>query len=479
MGKPTGFLEYGRKKTPYRAVKERVKDYKAVEKRLSPAEIKQQAARCIDCGVPFCHSLGCPVYNLIPEWNDLVYKGRWKEAFERLSLSNCLPEITGRICPAPCEAACTLSINDSPVAIREIELAVIEYAFEKGWAGILKPVPGTGKNIAIIGSGPAGLAAALTLRKKGHGVTVYEKDAKAGGILRYGIPDFKLEKWVIERRLDMMRKSGIKFETGVQAGVDIDAAKLRKNFDALIITTGAGEPRDMEVPGRKLKGIFFAMDYLSASNRFVASGAKGNPAIPAKNRSVLVVGGGDTGSDCIGTARRQGAKNIYQYEIMPKPAEWNKIWNPEWPEWPLILRESSSQQEGADRQWSVLIKSFKGSGGKVGSAECVRVRWEKGPRGKMSMVEIPGSGFSLKTDMVVLAMGFVHAEHSALLKALGVEFDDRGNIKTKEDYRSSAKGVFASGDAATGASLAVRAIFHGQRSALSADTFLTTAKPTK
>jgi len=472
MGKPSGFLEYGRKKAHYRDVKERIKDYRAVEKTLSDAEIKKQAARCMDCGVPFCHSLGCPLYNLIPEWNDLVYKGKWKDAFERLSLSNCLPEITGRICPAPCEAACTLSVSDSPVAIRSIELAIIEYAFDKGWAGILKPASETGKKIAVIGSGPAGLAAALTLRKKGHAVTVCEKDDNAGGILRYGIPDFKLEKWVIERRLDMMKKSGIVFKTGVEAGVDIKAAELRKSFDAIIITAGAGEPRDIEAPGRKLKGIYFAMDYLSASNKFVSSGSKGEPAVSAKNKSVLVVGGGDTGSDCIGTARRQGAKSIYQYEIMPKPPEWDKSWNPAWPDWPLILRESSSQQEGAEREWSVLIKSFKGAGGRVAGAECVRVKWEKDSRGKMSMTEIPGSSFSLKMDLVILAMGFVRVEHSALLKSLGVEFDSRGNIKTTDDYSTSVKGVFAAGDASTGASLAVRAIFHGQRAAFSADAYL-------
>jgi len=358
------------------------------------------------------------------------------------------------------------------VAIRSIELAIIEYAFDKGWAGILKPASETGKKIAVIGSGPAGLAAALTLRKKGHAVTVCEKDDNAGGILRYGIPDFKLEKWVIELRLDMMKKSGIVCKTVVEAGVDIKAAELRKSFDAIIITAGAGEPRDIEAPGRKLKGIYFAMDYLSASNKFVSSGSKGEPAVSAKNKSVLVVGGGDTGSDCIGTARRQGAKSIYQYEIMPKPPEWDKSWNPAWPDWPLILRESSSQQEGAEREWSVLIKSFKGAGGRVAGAECVRVKWEKDSRGKMSMTEIPGSSFSLKMDLVILAMGFVRVEHSALLKSLSVEFDSRGNIKTTDDYSTSVKGVFAAGDASTGASLAVRAIFHGQRAAFSADAYL-------
>ena len=472
MGNPSGFLEYKRKKAKYRAVKERIKDYRAVEKVFSTAEIKREAARCIDCGVPFCHSLGCPVYNLIPEWNELVYKGRWREAFERLCFCNPLPEITGRICPAPCEAACTLSINDSPVAIRQIELAIIEHGFEKGFEKFFKPFAETGKKAAVIGSGPAGLAAALTLRKKGHSVTVYEKADKLGGILRYGIPDFKLEKWVIDRRLDMMRKSGIKFKTKIEAGIDISAKAMGKNFDAILVTTGAGEPRDLKVRGRGLKGICFAMDYLEKSNKFVSSIKSSLKEFSAKNKAVLIVGGGDTGSDCIGTARRQGAKNIYQYEIMPKPAEWNKSWNSEWPEWPLILRESSSQQEGVERQWSVLIKSFKGSGGKVRRAECVRVKWKKGPRGKMSMIEISGSGFSLKTDMVVLAMGFVHVEHNTLLKAMGVEFDDRGNIKTARNYETSVKGVFAAGDASTGASLAVRAIFHGSQAGKAVSEFL-------
>ncbi|MFH1618720.1 MAG: glutamate synthase subunit beta [bacterium] len=424
MGKPSGFMEYPRKTAPYRPVSKRVKDYKDVAGSLSREEIAVQAARCMDCGVPFCHGLGCPLFNLIPECNDLVYKGAWKEALMRLQITNVFPEITSRVCPAPCEAACTLAINDSPVTVRQIELAVVERGFEEGWVTPPVPQKEIKRKIAVIGSGPAGLAASWVLKKYGFSVTVFEKSAKAGGILRYGIPDFKLEKWVLERRIELMKKAGIKFETGVNVGEDVKASYLRRSFDAVLLAPGAGYPRDIDIPGRGLKGIYFAMDYLTGSNRCVSGEVQGKDIISAKNRTVLVIGGGDTGSDCIGTASRQGAKKICQIEILPAPPPWDKDSNPSWPDWPQILRTSSSQEEGAERQWSVMTKSFSGKDNKVTNAECVRVEWEKTSGGVIPR-EIPGSGFTIKADIVFLAMGFLHAEHSRLLKDLKIEFDGK------------------------------------------------------
>lgn len=473
MGKTTGFMEYISKTAPYRPVKERIKDYKDVRTYLSEEDVREQAARCMDCGIPFCHCTGCPVYNLIPEWNDLVYKGKWEEALRRLEKTNMLPEITGRVCPAPCETSCTLSINNSPVTIKQIELAIIEYGFNKGWVKPVLPSKKIAKKIAIVGSGPAGLSAAQYLRQTGYAVTIFEKSDKIGGILQYGIPDFKLEKWVIERRLKLMKESGIKFETNVNVGEDIFYRYLKKTFNIILLTIGAEQPRDLAVPGHALKGIYFAMDYLSQSNQYVAGNLKKDDIISAKDKRVLVIGGGDTGSDCIGTINRQGGKKIYQFEILPKPEEWKESWNPKWPEWPLILRTSSSHEEGVEREWSILIKRFAGKNNKVQEIHCSRIEWKSaGKDQRPQMVEIPQSEFTIKVDMVLLAMGFIHVEHNKFLKDIGIEFNQQGNIKTNEKYATNIKGVFAAGDSGTGASLVVRAIFHGQESAKSIDTFL-------
>jgi glutamate synthase (NADPH/NADH) small chain len=473
MGKTTGFLDYPRVTGRYRPRDERTKDYREISIPLPGDDLAKQGARCMDCGIPYCHALGCPVYNLIPEWNDCLYRGEWKEALRRLEATNNLAEITGRVCPAPCETACTLSINSAPVTIKQIELAIIENGFAQGWVVPHPPRKESGKKVAIIGSGPAGLSAAQQLRRAGHRVTVFEKSAKIGGILRYGIPDFKLEKWVIDRRLKQMADEGIVFETGVLIGEDISVRYLRRTFDAVLLTVGAGHPRDLQVPGRGLEGVCFAMDYLTQSNRTVSGEAKPEKAISAKDKTVLVIGGGDTGSDCVGTAIRQGAKKVYQYEILPKPPLWENSTNPSWPYWPNILRTSSSHEEGCEREWSVLTKQFSGRDIRVEEGRFARIEWNTdAENGRQKMVEVPGSEFTLKLDLVLLAMGFLHAEHNRLTDELGVEFDDKGNIKCREVCTTSVDGVFVAGDAGTGASLVVRAIYHGREAAKAVNQYL-------
>src|SRR5512133_1791435 len=474
MGKASGFLDYNRVTGKYLPVEERLKNYNEFTIQLPAEELKTQGARCMDCGIPYCHAMGCPVYNLIPEWNDAVYKGDWREAMLRLELTNNLPEITGRMCPAPCETACTLSYNSAPVTIKQIELSIIEKAWKEGYIVPRPPMRETGKKVAIIGSGPAGLAAAQQLRRMGHSVTLFEKAQKLGGILRYGIHDFKLEKWVIDRRVEQMQAEGVQFATNVIIGEDISARYLKRTFDVILLTMGAGEPRDLSVPGRGLDGIHYAMDYLTQSNRLVSGElSKEQQTINAKNKTVLVIGGGDTGSDCVGTANRQGAKKVYQYEIMPKPQVWTDSTNPNWPYWPNILRTSSSHDEGCERDWSITTRNFSSTTTQVQEGHFARVEWKKDANGQMKMVEIPGSEFSLKVDLVLLAMGFVHVQHSKLLEDLAIEFDNRGNIKSSGGYSTSADGVFTAGDAGTGASLVVRAIFHGRESAKQIDEYLT------
>ncbi len=473
MGKSDGFLEYNRSLAPKRPVPERLKDYQEITKPLLGEEIHKQGARCMDCGIPFCHAIGCPISNLIPEWNDAVYRGQWHDAFERLSLTNNLPEVTGRVCPAPCETACTLAINCAPVTIEQIEFSIIEKAFAEGWVKPKPPQKETGKKIAIVGSGPAGLSATQQLRRMGHCVTLYEKSSKIGGLLRFGIPDFKLEKWVLDRRIEQMKAEGVRFEVNVDVGVSLSAEELKKNFDAILLTMGAGAPRDLRVPGRELSGVHFAMDFLTLSNKAISGEIPSDGIISARGKTVLVIGGGDTGSDCVGTANRQGAKKVYQFEILPKPREWKESWNPSWPQWPLILRTSTSHEEGCERDWAITTKQFAGKDGKVHEAHCVRVQWELDKAtGQYSMKEIPGSEFVLQTDLVLLAMGFVHVEHCKLLTGLGVQFDARGNVQTNGSYMSSVPSVFAAGDTVRGASLVVWAISQGRQVAQAIDSFL-------
>ncbi|MBN1575098.1 MAG: glutamate synthase subunit beta [Chitinispirillaceae bacterium] len=473
MGKFTGFLDYPRIAGTYRPVEERIGHYREFTVAPDEETLRQQGARCMDCGIPYCHAIGCPLYNLIPEWNDAIYKGDWREALVRLEATNNLPEITGRICPAPCETSCTLSINGAPVTIKQIELAIIERGFKKGWVVPRPPRIETGRRVAVVGSGPAGLAAAQQLRRAGHTVTLFEQSEKAGGLLRYGIPDFKLEKWVIDRRIEQMRAEGVRFETNVVIGEDISARYLKKTFDVILLALGAGEPRDLQVPGRGLEGIHFAGDYLTQSNRCIAGEIGDHERrISAKDKTVLVIGGGDTGSDCVGTANRQGARKIYQFEIMPKPLEWKEAFNPNWPFWPTILRTSSSHEEGCERDWNILTKQFTGKDIRVEEGHFARVEWQPQSDGKPSkMVELSGSGFTLKIDLVLLAMGFLHVRHNKLLEDLEVTFDSRSNIAYNDQYATSSPVVFTAGDAGMGASLVVRSIFQGREAAKAIDNY--------
>jgi glutamate synthase (NADPH/NADH) small chain len=464
MGKPTGFKEFDRQDRKYAPVEERVKHFRDFVVPLAPEELNKQAARCMDCGIPFCHN-GCPVNNIIPDFNDLVYRNEWKEAFITLDSTNNFPEFTGRICPAPCEAACTLNIDDKPVTIKTMECAIIDRAYEEGW---VQPRPAawrTGKSVAVIGSGPAGMAAAQQLARAGHDVHLYEKNHKAGGLLRYGIPDFKMEKHLIDRRAAQLEAEGVRFETGVHVGVDIEASDLLKKFDAVLLTGGSEKPRDLPVPGRDLDGIEFAMDFLPQQNRRVGGEPVGNvKEILAGGKHVVVIGGGDTGSDCIGTSFRQGALSVTQIEIMPAPPEReNKPLV--WPNWPMKMRTSSSQAEGAARDFAVNTVSFEGENGRVTALNCVRVDDKFQP--------VPGTEFQLKADLVLLAMGFVHPVHEGLLQQLGVALDGRGNVNADTiRYQTSVAKVFAAGDMRRGQSLVVWAIREGRQAARAVDLYL-------
>ena len=472
MGEPGGFLKYQRQEVGHRAVAERITDYREFDIPLQEGEIRDQAARCMDCGIPFCHGItGCPVENNIPDFNDMVYHGRWQEACDNLHATNNFPEFTGRVCPAPCESACTLNVNDNPVLIQHIESQIVERGFQEGW---VKPMPNahqTGKRVAVVGSGPAGLAAAQQLVRAGHEVVVFEKDDRAGGLLRYGIPDFKLEKRSIDRRLEQLVAEGVGFQCGVTVGEDISSRYLQKMFDCVCLTMGAGQPRDLNVPGRKNENILFAMDYLTQQNRVGA----GDPiseatTVTAQDKIVVVIGGGDTGSDCVGTARRQGAQEIHQLEILPKPPDTRAPDTP-WPLWPRMMRTSSSHEEGCERQWSVTTKKFSGGGGiQVEQLHCCRVEWVKEGKAWIPK-ELPATDFVLRADLVLLAMGFVHVVHEGLVQALDLELDDRGNIKT-DRHQTSQPWVFAAGDAALGASLVVRAIKSGRDAAAAIDHWL-------
>src|SRR5262252_3612260 len=468
MGKITGFLEYEREDRHYEPVEERIKHWREFVRPLPEEENKKQAARCMDCGFPYCHT-GCPVNNQIPDFNDLVYQGNWEEASRNLHSTNNFPEFTGRICPAPCEASCTLNIDDNPVTIKTIECAIVDRAWENGWVRPEIPEDKTGKKVAVIGSGPAGLACAQQLARAGHDVHVYEKYAKAGGLLRYGIPDFKMEKVVIDRRIAQMEAEGVTFHYGVHVGGSaagaIDPRELLNQYDALALTGGAEAPRDLPIPGRDLEGIHFAMDFLPQQNRRVSGEPSSGAAdIFATDKHVVVIGGGDTGSDCIGTSFRQGAKSVTQLEIMPAPPE-RENKGLTWPNWPLKMRTSSSQAEGAVREFAVLTQNFSGENGKVRKLHCVKVDDKFKP--------LPGTEFELDAELVLLAMGFVHPVHEGLLKLLGIDLDQRGNVRANlVDYQTSRPNVFSAGDMRRGQSLVVWAIREGRLCAQAIDRFL-------
>ncbi len=464
MGKVTGFLEIDRQDRKYAPAADRIRNYNEFVIPLSEESTRNQAARCMNCGIPYCHN-GCPVNNQIPDWNDLVYLGNWEEASRNLHSTNNFPEFTGRICPAPCEASCTLNIDDVPVTIKSIECAIVDKAWENGWIRPEIAAEKTGRKVAVIGGGPSGLAAAQQLARAGHNVHLFERQRKAGGLLRYGIPDFKMEKHLIDRRVAQMESEGVTFHYDSHIGVTQDAGQLVDSFDAVVLCGGAEKPRDLAIPGRELAGVHFAMDFLPQQNRRVSKEAPlDNRPILAGGKHVIVIGGGDTGSDCIGTSVRQGALSVTQLEIMPKPPDKeNKMLT--WPDWPLKLRTSSSHQEGAERDFSVLTKSFTGENGEVKKLHCIRVDG--------AMKDIPGSEFELKADLVLLAMGFVSPVHDGMLKSLDLRIDPRGNIEANvKDYRTSRDKVFSAGDMRRGQSLVVWAIREGRHAARSVDEFL-------
>ncbi len=472
MGDIKGFLKVKRAPVQHRPVYERLKDFRDVAILPPEEHSKEQASRCMDCGVPFCH-WGCPIGNYIPEWNDLVFRGAWPRAFSLLDATNNLPEVTGRICPAPCESACVLGINDDPVTIREDELAIIEDAFKKGYIKARPPVQRTGKTAAVVGSGPAGLACAAQLNRAGHTVTVFERDKGIGGILRFGIPDFKLEKHIIDRRVAIWKKEGVLFETGVNVGVDVSVSRLLKDFDAVSLCGGSRIPRDLNIEGRHLKGVHYAMDYLIQSNRRVAGeDIPVDQLIDARGKKVVVIGGGDTGADCVGVAHRQGAQRVVQIELMPQPPTCRTRDYP-WPKYPMLLKTSTSHEEGGQREWSILTKKFIGREGRVGKLACTKVEFAGGADKTCPVMrEMPGTLFEIEADVVVLALGFLHPEKAALLEDLKLQLDPRGNVKTDDRFMTSRKGVFAAGDMRRGQSLIVWAISEGRRAAHHIDTYL-------
>jgi glutamate synthase (NADPH/NADH) small chain len=475
MGKPTGFLEVERVDRGYEKPAARKRSWQEFVHPLLQPELRAQASRCMDCGIPFCHE-GCPVNNLIPNWNDLIYRDQWRQALTALHSTNNFPEFTGRICPAPCEAACTLNIDDNPVTIKTIECAIVDRGWEEGWITPQIAARQTGKRVAVVGSGPAGMACAQQLARAGHAVTLFEKADRIGGLLRYGIPDFKMEKHPIDRRVAQMAAEGVEFRTSVEVGTSVAVAELLTDYDALALTGGAEHSRDLEVPGRELAGIHFAMDYLPQQNKRNAGDNEAIAAprgtITAAGKHVIVIGGGDTGSDCIGTANRQGAASIIQLEILPMPPEReNKAAT--WPDWPLKLRTSSSQEEGCERDWAVLTKRATGGNGHIEALECVRVDWTQDAGGRWTMQEAPDSTFELKADLVLLAMGFLGPRRSGMIEQAGVALDPRGNVAaTVRDYQTSVPKIFAAGDMRRGQSLVVWAIREGRQCARAIDEFL-------
>ncbi|MCU0848271.1 MAG: glutamate synthase subunit beta [Spirochaetes bacterium] len=472
MGDPTGFLKVKRMESGYRPVEERIRDFGEVEKLLPEDDRRLQASRCMDCGVPFCH-WACPVSNIMPEWQDAIYRDDWREAYDILQETNCFPEFTGRVCPAPCEASCVLAINDEAVTIRQNELAVIEKAFQEGYVRPRPPKTRNGKKVAVIGSGPAGLACGDRLNKKGYTVTVFESADSVGGYLRFGIPDFKLDKNIIDRRVNLLREEGLQIRTRTDVGgEDISIEEVRNEFDAVCLAIGARKARNLAVEGRELVGIHFALEYLVQQNRIVRGDRiYENDLIKALNKNVVVIGGGDTGADCVGTANRQGAKKITQIEILPEPPR-RRSENEPWPLWPKLLKTSSSHEEGGVRMWNVLARSFTGEHGWVKKILASRVQWEKDGNGGMKMTGVPGSEFELEADLVLIAMGFEHVSHEGIVGNLDLRLDPRGNISVDENFMTSAEGVFAAGDSFRGASLVVWAIQDGIRAADSIDRYL-------
>ena len=471
MAKPTGFMEFRREGPTRRPVPVRLHDWLEVYEDFPVEKLKEQAARCMDCGIPFCHQ-GCPLGNVIPDWNDLVYRDRWRVAIDRLHATNNFPEFTGRLCPAPCEAACVLGINNDPVTIKQVELTIIEHAWEQGW---VKPEPArlkTGKRVAVVGSGPAGLAAAQQLARAGHDVTVFERDDRIGGLLRYGIPDFKMEKRFLDRRLAQMEAEGVAFRTSVNVGKDFDARDLLKEFDAICLAGGATKARDLDVPGRELRGVYPAMQFLPLQNRRNAGDEiPDDQFISAAGKHVIILGGGDTGADCLGTVLRQGCASVKQYELLPRPpAERDRLANP-WPTWPVIYRVSSAHEEGGEREYSILTKRLSGEDGVLKKLHGVRLEWVN-ENGRQVMREVPGTEFEQDVDLLLLAMGFLGPERDGMLEQLGVELDARGNVKADENKMTSVEGVFTAGDMTRGQSLIVWAIAEGRDAARGIDSYL-------
>jgi len=468
MGKITGFLEYERETPHKEPVPERLKHWREFDLKPSEEELKTQGARCMDCGIPFCHK-GCPLGNIIPDWNDLVYRNRWREAIERLHSTNNFPEFTGRICPAPCEEACVLNINDDPVTIKLLEKSIVDNAFEEGWIVPQPPERKTGKTIAVVGSGPAGMACAQQLARAGHDVTLFERDDRIGGLLRYGIPDFKMEKHLIDRRMQQMAAEGVTFRTGVHVGVTVRADELRRQFDSVVLSGGATKPRDLNVPGRSLAGIHFAMEFLPQQNKVVARDTVAEQIL-ATGKRVIILGGGDTGSDCLGTSNRHGAVSVHQFELLPEPP---KDRPPHvWPNWPMILRTSTSHEEGVVRDFSINTKEFLGDArGNVRALRGVRLEWGT-DNGRPVMKEIPGSEFEMPCELVLLALGFLGPEPDTMIAQLGCELTDRSNVKVGPDYQTSVPGVFSCGDMRRGQSLVVWAIWEGRECARGVDAYL-------
>ncbi len=471
MGDPRGFVKFSREGPTRRPVELRVLDWNEMYEPFSEDKLRNQGGRCMDCGVPFCQSNnGCPVVNLIPEWNDLVHRGRWKDALKALHATNNFPEFTGRLCPAPCESACVLGINADPVSIRVVEWNIIDRGFDEGWIDPVMSVVKTGKKVAVVGSGPAGLAAAQQLARAGHSVTVYEKADRIGGLLRYGIPDFKMEKWVIDRRLDQMKAEGVQFETSVNVGEDVTGEDLARQFDAICLALGAEQPRDLPVPGRELNGVHFAMEYLIQQNKSNAGDSLSVEQITAKGKKVIIIGGGDTGSDCLGTAHRQGCIDVHQFELLPEPPPLRAESTP-WPLWPMQLRTSHSHEEGCDRQWSVSTTKFSGENGQVTKLHGHQVSLEAG-----KFTSVQGTEFDMDADLVLLAMGFTGPVKNGLLDSLGVNYDARGNVSVDENFMTSQDGIFAAGDTKRGASLIVWAIAEGRKAAVGVDIYLQAGK---